>query len=334
MVVEEMLQLRDQMGCSVYMFKDDDFPVGTAAGCRWVERFCQLLRQHGLADDALWKISCRADEIEEDVVALMRDHGLFLVYMGIESGTDEGLRLMNKRTSVARTLESVGILKRLGVCFDYGFMMFAPWTTPELIRGDLNFLDRICADGSTCVTFCKMLPYAATQIEAMLRSTQRLHGPVGGEDYDFDEPAVARAHDAMNEVFFTWIARRDGLLNRCRWMRYELAVVARSPGGRERVAPLVTSATATIAAANRLFIDTAREIVDLAAHPLAPVTIATLRRKVDARQAQFGRELAVMSTLLDDAVTRGVVGSATREKPRHATPIASRSGLTRRDGRR
>jgi len=51
---------------------------------------------------------------------LMRSHGLFLVYLGIESGTDEGLRLMNKRATVRDNLTAVNTLKRLGIDADYG----------------------------------------------------------------------------------------------------------------------------------------------------------------------------------------------------------------------
>ena len=48
----------------------------------------------------IWKISCRAEYVEQDLFSKLRDAGLFLVYMGIESGVDAGLEVLHKQMTV------------------------------------------------------------------------------------------------------------------------------------------------------------------------------------------------------------------------------------------
>ena len=114
----------------------------------------------------------------------MKEAGLFFVYMGIEDGTEEGLALMNKRVSADTHCRAVETLKKLGMEYDFGFMLFHPDSTFRSISQNLGFLKRICGDGSSPITFGKMLPYAETQIEYRLKSEGRLKGPPGFEDYD------------------------------------------------------------------------------------------------------------------------------------------------------
>ncbi len=135
LVVREMELLHQEKDCSIFMFQDDDFPLAYAKGSSWVTEFCSLLDQRGLHDKILWKINCRTDEIDFNLLSLMKQHGLFLVYLGIESGTDQGLSLMNKRIDVATNLRAVTILKELNILYDYGFMLFDPGRYVPICHG-------------------------------------------------------------------------------------------------------------------------------------------------------------------------------------------------------
>ena len=43
---------------------------------------------------------CRADVVERELFLKMRDAGLYLVYMGLESGSEEGLKTLHKQITV------------------------------------------------------------------------------------------------------------------------------------------------------------------------------------------------------------------------------------------
>ena len=101
---------------------------------KWCNEFVDELYRSGLPGCVIWKINCRADAVDATLMARMRDAGLYLVYMGLESGSDDGLDVLHKQITVEENLRAVEILKGLGLGFEYGFMLFDPSTTFESVR--------------------------------------------------------------------------------------------------------------------------------------------------------------------------------------------------------
>ena len=103
-VIEEMIDLHRRHGVRVFLFQDDDFPLWGKKGRRWGEELVARMHDSGLAESAIWKISCRAEYVEPDLFQAMREAGLFLVYMGIESGVDQGLEILFKQMTVEQNI--------------------------------------------------------------------------------------------------------------------------------------------------------------------------------------------------------------------------------------
>jgi anaerobic magnesium-protoporphyrin IX monomethyl ester cyclase len=57
-VIAEMLELHRRHGVRVFLFQDDDFPLWGRKGRRWADELMGRLRDSGLADTTIWKISC------------------------------------------------------------------------------------------------------------------------------------------------------------------------------------------------------------------------------------------------------------------------------------
>ena len=58
----------------------------------------------------------------------MQDAGLYFVYMGLESGTEEGLGTLNKEITVEQNLRAVASSRRSASGIEFGFMLFDPST--------------------------------------------------------------------------------------------------------------------------------------------------------------------------------------------------------------
>jgi radical SAM superfamily enzyme YgiQ (UPF0313 family) len=159
--------------------------------------------------------------------ALMREAGLYVVYLGIESGNEAGLRALNKQLTVEDSLRAVTILRGLGLAFTYGFMLFDPSSTFESVRENLAFLRRITADGTVPVVFCRMLPYAGTPIEKQLAQEGRLRGSVDNPDYDFLDTRLNSFFEALNELVADWIQGSDALANQLNFAWQEYWVIRR-----------------------------------------------------------------------------------------------------------
>ncbi|HYZ62647.1 MAG TPA: radical SAM protein, partial [Acetobacteraceae bacterium] len=121
-VIEEMLHLYREHGVRVFLFQDDDFPLWGQKGRRWGQELIGRLHDSGLSRNTVWKISCRAEYVEPELFRTMREAGLFLVYMGIESGVEAGLDILFKQMTVEQNADAVETLKRLDIAFSYGFM--------------------------------------------------------------------------------------------------------------------------------------------------------------------------------------------------------------------
>jgi hypothetical protein len=220
-VVKEMRMLYEERGITIFLFMDDDFPLFGTVWRRWANEFVDELYRSGLAGKIIWKVNCRADAVDRDLFIRMRDAGLYLVYMGLESGTEEGLETLHKQITVAQNLKAVEVLKSIGLMWEYGFMLLDPSSTFESVRANLNFLRAILADGCHPVTFCRMLPYDGTPIKEELVRTGRLRGDVCNPDYDFLDPRLADFYQGLTSVVNVngWIHGLEGVTVQldCAW---------------------------------------------------------------------------------------------------------------------
>jgi len=223
-LVEEMALLHKAKGCSLFLFEDDDFPVSPRHHPGWIEKFCASLQRQELSGKIMWNLNCRPDEVDEDRFALMKQHGLFRVFLGIEDGTERGLQDLNKGLHLAENLRGIHIIKTLGLGLDYGFMLFQPGTTFASLRKNLEFLELICSDGHMPVSFLKMMPFLETRIKKELEATGRLKGMPGFLDYDFLQASMNEFCSFTFDAFNDWLHARDGLVNVCRWAGIYLSV--------------------------------------------------------------------------------------------------------------
>ena len=231
-LIEEMLELERYHQVRVFLFQDDDFPLWAAVGRRWAAELAERLHESGLADRTIWKVSCRAEYVTSDMFAMLRDAGLFLVYMGIESGVEAGLEVLKKEMTVAQNIAAVDTLKQLGIAFRYGFMLFDPSSTFVSVRENIGFLRRIAGDGSAAATFSRMLPYGGTPIREQLAREGRLRGDLTRPDYVFLDPRLNDYHRLLTQVVQPWL-HGEGLSYQLDYALDELDTICRLVPGVE-----------------------------------------------------------------------------------------------------
>ena len=250
-VVNEMRQLYDERGSKIFLFQDDDFPIVGPVWRKWTLDFVDELYRQDLVGKIIWKINCRADVVETELFSILRDAGLYLVYMGLESGSEEGLDVLNKGLSVEQNLNAVNTLKSIGLMFQYGFMLFDPSTTFNSVRENLDFLRTITRDGDLAATFCRMLPYDGTAIKDQLALEGRLRGDVTDPDYDFLDPRLDGLFREVNETLNVvgWIHGVRSLSPQLDWAWHEVAIIERMFKGvtgfemyRDRLSSITKSA--------------------------------------------------------------------------------------------
>lgn len=253
-IVAEMRELYEQDAITVFLFQDDDFPLWGRAGRRWVDELVAELQAQDLVGKVVWKISCRAEYVEPELFAKLRDAGLYLVYMGLESGNEDGLEVLNKQISVEQNRAAIETLKQLGISFEYGFMLFDPSSTFETVRDNARFLHEITGDGQVGATFCRMLPYGGTPIRDRLREEGRLRGDVTRPDYDFLDPRLGEYHRLLDEAAEGWI-HNEGVSHQLNWAWTEVEVLSRLAGALSEVDRYRSALAELTARSNRLLFE-------------------------------------------------------------------------------
>jgi anaerobic magnesium-protoporphyrin IX monomethyl ester cyclase len=210
-VVEEMRQLHFEQGAEMFLFQDDDFMATGRRARRWAEDIANGIIAARLKGRIAFKISCRSDEVHYETMARLAEAGLTHVYMGVENGDDRGLANMNKRMKASVHIEAGEILRSLDMSFDFGFMLLEPYSTIEIVRNNIAFLDRYVGDGWTVAGFCRTLPYAGTPLKTQLETEGRMLGTPFEPDYNFLDPRLDRFYDWMLLTFYERNFTNSGL---------------------------------------------------------------------------------------------------------------------------
>jgi radical SAM superfamily enzyme YgiQ (UPF0313 family) len=137
-VVAEMVALKKQFGLCELLIVDDEFFGGTDVGVDRARSIARLLVDHDLGIS--FAISCRAENARKDVLAELQRAGLSHVFVGIESGSEQGLRLYGKRHTIEQNFQAANAIKGLGLTFQAGFMLFNPLSTLEELQRNIAFL--------------------------------------------------------------------------------------------------------------------------------------------------------------------------------------------------
>jgi radical SAM superfamily enzyme YgiQ (UPF0313 family) len=220
-VVDELEYLHRERGVQVILWQDDDFLAGGRAAVSWAHAIAGESVRRGLHRNLRWKISCRSDEVSEAALAPLKEAGLTHVYMGVESADEDNLIHLNKRLKPETHIRAGEVLRRLELSFDFGFMLLEPWSTPETVLNNLQFLREFAGDGACSTGFCRTLPYAGTPIEERLIAEGRLTERDFNADYVFLDPCLDRFYDWTLHTFAERNFSARGTANLLRLLLYE-----------------------------------------------------------------------------------------------------------------
>jgi anaerobic magnesium-protoporphyrin IX monomethyl ester cyclase len=104
-VFEEIDQLQ-RIGYDHLWIADDNFTLDLSL----LHQFCQRMIGKGM----YWSCLSRSTGITSEIARLMKASGCHKVYLGLETGTNETLRLMNKKASLENGIEAVHCFRQAG----------------------------------------------------------------------------------------------------------------------------------------------------------------------------------------------------------------------------
>lgn len=139
-IVQEIVKVKGSADKLAISFIDDNFLGGTQEGYARARRFSEEILEKGLIIS--WAIECRIDDIDFELFKLMQTAGLTNVFLGIESGNDEDLKLFNKGITLPQIDKAINMLEELKLTYNIGFIMFHPTSTIEQLIENALFLKK------------------------------------------------------------------------------------------------------------------------------------------------------------------------------------------------
>ena len=121
-----------------FYFADPNF---FGPGARGRERALALARLIRERVHIRFGLEGRVNDLDEELVEALVSAGFDELLIGLESGSDETLRRLNKRTTVAQNRRALSILRSYGIEPNVGFIMFEPGSSLEDVRVNLAFLE-------------------------------------------------------------------------------------------------------------------------------------------------------------------------------------------------
>jgi anaerobic magnesium-protoporphyrin IX monomethyl ester cyclase len=164
-VVAEMSHLKEKYGIEFISIEDDNFLLSRERTVKICEGMLKANLNLG------WSCLGRANEVDDEVLSLMKKAGCRTVYLGIESGSPRILKLINKKLSIEDTRKGIALIKKYGIEVVGSFILGLPTETKEEMQMTIRLALSLPLDGISVFTFT---PFPQTP----LRELAFQHGTV------------------------------------------------------------------------------------------------------------------------------------------------------------
>ena len=152
-VIGEIKYIANTLGVKNLMFWDDNF---TSHKKRAID-ICTGLIAENL--NVKYTVQVRADNVDEELLGLLKRSGCQFAAIGVESGNEQMLVSMGKRETKEQIRNAVRMMHNVGLPSIASYIFGFPGDTHETIRETIDFAFELDADQSKFMILC---PYPGT----------------------------------------------------------------------------------------------------------------------------------------------------------------------------
>ena len=154
-VINEIKLVIDKYGTRQFTFKDDSFTVNR----KRVLEFCDRLINEDIRIN--WDCNTRVNLVDEEILNKMKKAGCNGIKVGVETGSERILKLINKRISFEQCKKAVKLFRKVGIHWTGYFMMGLPSETKEDVYQTLKFMKELRPDYAS---FSVYEPFPGTEL--------------------------------------------------------------------------------------------------------------------------------------------------------------------------
>jgi len=139
-IFEEINYLIKNYKIKEILFYDDTFTVYKAN----VLKLCDMIIKN--KTDITWTCFARVDFIDEEMLKRMKTAGCHQIMYGVESTNGAVLKNINKKIQIKQVIKAVEWTKKAEIECRVAFMVGNPGDTKEIIKENINFVNKIDPD--------------------------------------------------------------------------------------------------------------------------------------------------------------------------------------------
>ena len=136
-IVKEIKDVHEKFGVTEFSFKHDMFTMDK----KRVSEVCKLLKT--LDFPIKWSCSARVDCIDRELIDTMVDAGMYLLYVGVESGSPRIQEIINKRLKLDGVTDLLKYIASKGVGVTASLIFGFPEETEEDFSQTISFIKDI-----------------------------------------------------------------------------------------------------------------------------------------------------------------------------------------------
>ena len=149
------LEKINKLGIKEVFFFDDLFNINK----KRVLEICTLIKEKRL--QLRWSFRGRINGIDEELVKALKESGCERIQFGIETGSDEEMKLLRKKLTTSEVRRVVSICSDLGITTTGSFMIGLPGDTIDKIKNRFRFAEGL---GLDYVQYAVLIPYPYTEV--------------------------------------------------------------------------------------------------------------------------------------------------------------------------
>jgi anaerobic magnesium-protoporphyrin IX monomethyl ester cyclase len=152
-VISELDEIRRNFPLiKTIFFMDDNFLLNR----KRVEKICEEIIERGFDRHFQWFCEARVDEIDEEIVGLMRRAGCSLIYLGVESVHQEVLNNVGKNTTIRQITSAVKTIEKNNIEIMASYILGTLGETRTDVEQTIEFAKKL---NTLFVQFGVITPY-------------------------------------------------------------------------------------------------------------------------------------------------------------------------------
>ena len=160
-IVDELEMLKDTYKADAFTFYDDTLTLEKNR----IFEICDLIKERKI--NIPWDCQTRVDQVSKEVLKKMRETNCQQIFFGVESGCQETLNAVSKKTLVEQNEKAIKWAKEVGLFVAISVMAGYPGETRESLKKTLDFVRKTKPDD---VYLCVATPYPGTELRRVVEN--------------------------------------------------------------------------------------------------------------------------------------------------------------------